>query len=680
QGGPADTTAWLVGGQAGALLAGRLTRGVAQTFGLDEITIRPDLVARETDPSARFTFGKNLGRRAGVVYSVGLGGPETRFVQLEGRPGRKVTVRGQRTDAGTYTGGVGQRFQWGAAAPDEGGGELRVRLLDVRFEGDPLEEAVRGSVRLSPGQRMSEWKVQDEAERLHDRLRSRGHFDAEVAARFEDGVAIFTVRTGPVYTWRVEGVERPPDLAPTIEPALFAEEALDRGRESLLRHLHDQGHLRAEVGTATHVEGDRRTLVFSARPGPRFESVTVGFPGASALTDASLLNAAGGAARLLNEPEAAVSGIREAYRLRHFVGVEVRTPQVLETAERLQILVPIEEGPPARLTAVRFEGTSLSVDELLDAAGLHAGEPFSDAEAEHAGARVRDLYLSRGYPAVRVRPQLVAEGTDIALVLRVSEGERRVVEEIALSGNTRTRSSLVRRTVQLKPGDPLDPRRLAAAAQRLLGLGVFSRAAIVPRPGSPSALEVQLEEGPNLSAAYDARWDDEEGVSALVEGEARNVLGTALAIGGRYRFGGDLRETRGFVFLPALYGVGDLTGSAFRLEQDFTAEGFEITRLQRGFQLQQSVRLPRRLELLAGYRFRRNTTLAPGLPPDPIDIAGLDLSLVRNTRDDVLDPRQGRFVSVNLELSPRVLGSDAPFVKAYAQAALARSFSEGSLT
>jgi outer membrane translocation and assembly module TamA len=118
----------------------------------------------------------------------------------------------------------------------------------------------------------------------------------------------------------------------------------------------------------------------------------------------------------------------------------------------------------------------------------------------------------------------------------------------------------------------------------------------------------------------------------------------------------------------------------FRLEQDFTADDFEITRLQRGFQLQQSLRLPNGFELLGGYRFRRNTTLAPGLPADPIDVAGLDLSLLRNTRDDLLDPRQGRFLSLNLELSPRVLGSDAPFVKGYAQADVARSFADGSLT
>jgi outer membrane protein insertion porin family len=134
------------------------------------------------------------------------------------------------------------------------------------------------------------------------------------------------------------------------------------------------------------------------------------------------------------------------------------------------------------------------------------------------------------------------------------------------------------------------------------------------------------------------------------------------------------------VFLPAVFGVGDLTGSVFRLEQDFTAGDIKITRLQRGLQVQQSLRLPNHFELLAGYRFRRNTTLAPGLPADPIDVAGLDLSLLRNTRDDVLDPRRGRFLSLNLELAPRVLGSDAPLVKGYAQADVARSFASGSLT
>ena len=112
-----DSSAWLLGGQAATLASGQLTRRVAQTFGLDEITVRPDLVARETDPSARFTFGKRIGRPLALVYSAGLGGPETRYAEMRVFPGYNVQLRALRTDAGTHELGFGQRFEFGGARP-----------------------------------------------------------------------------------------------------------------------------------------------------------------------------------------------------------------------------------------------------------------------------------------------------------------------------------------------------------------------------------------------------------------------------------------------------------------------------------------------------------------------------------------------------------------------------------
>ena len=213
-----------------------------------------------------------------------------------------------------------------------------------------------------------------------------------------------------------------------------------------------------------------------------------------------------------------------------------------------------------------------------------------------------------------------------------------------------------------------------------MNLGVFSRAAIVPEPQAPSTLRVHLVEGSNLSAGYDLRWNNDEGASALVDGEARNLLGLGLALGGRLRYGADLRETRGSFYLPAALTGGDVTASVFRTEEDFSAEDLTITRVEKGFQVQQSLRLPDRWELLAGYRFRRSTTLAPGLDTEPIDVGGIDLSVLRNTRDDLLDPARGDFLSFNLSLAPSILGSDAPLVKGYAQAALARSFAGDAFT
>ena len=415
-------------------------------------------------------------------------------------------------------------------------------------------------------------------------------------------------------------------------------------------------------------------------PGPRFDPVVVRFPGSRTLSRGTLLAASGGASGLLERPEAAVRGLQEAYRAQHFLAARIDVPRIELQGSAATLTVPIEEGPPARLLWVRPEGATLPEGELRDALSLPTGVPFSSATVTEAVARARAVFLSRGYPDVRVRPELVVEGNDLGLVLHIREGERRTIESVTLSGNTRTRDWLVRRALDLEEGQPLDPRRLGKAERRLLQLGTFSRSAIVPDPQDPGVLRVEVQEAANFSAAYDVRWDDEAGWSGLVDGLAGNLFGLGVGLGGRVRYGGDFREFRGSLHLPAALAAGDVTGSVFRTEEDIPADDFEIVRRQTGFQIQHSIGRPSRLEALLGYRFRRNLTVAPSLPEIPIDVSGLDVSFLRTTQDDLLDPRRGAFWSLNLEAAPSWLGSDAPLVKGYVQTVFNRSFRDDSLT
>ena len=153
-----------------------------------------------------------------------------------------------------------------------------------------------------------------------------------------------------------------------------------------------------------------------------------------------------------------------------------------------------------------------------------------------------------------------------------------------------------------------------------------------------------------------------------------------MGLEGRVRYGEDLRELRGSLHLPAALAGGDVTGSVFRTEEDIPADDFEIVRRQTGFQVQQSLGRASRLQVLLGYRFRRNLTIAASLPEIPIDIGGLDVSFLRTTQDDLLDPRRGAFWSLNLNIAPSWLGSDAPLVQGYAQAVLNSSFREDTFT
>jgi len=57
-------------------------------------------------------------------------------------------------------------------------------------------------------------------------------------------------------------------------------------------------------------------------------------------------------------------------------------------------------------------------------------------------------------------------------------------------------------------------------------------------------------------------------------------------------------------------------------------------------------------------------------------VAGVDVSVASDTRDDPLDPRTGRFLSLSLEIAPKALGSDFDFVKGFAQAFFTRPLRE----
>jgi outer membrane protein assembly factor BamA/autotransporter translocation and assembly factor TamB len=672
-----------VGGPAAALLAGRLTRSL-RGLGLDEVNIQPELVAKEgqVETGARFTFGKRLTSRANLVYSMSLQDPEGRFIQVEGTPRRDLALSVRRTDEGLFTYGAGQRFHFGGGPGTRAETyEQRVRVVEVRMEGDrPLEPAdLRSAIKTEAGDRKTAWDLQDDADRLRERLVERGFLEAEVGGRFEGQVAIFTIRSGARYEYAVSGMDGPPDLSGVVRSSLFEEEALERGRARLLKTLRGRGHLRAHVeARAEPVQGGRR-LAFRVHPGPVLQA-DVRFPGAQALSPGRLLEVAGGAGRLMTEPALAIADLLAAYRAAHYLAAEVDLPQVTEGGTPLAIVVPVREGPRARVAAVRIEGATVPQGELMSVAALPTGGVYHEGDVAAAADRLRGQYYGLGYPAVRVTARLEPRGSDLELTFQVTEGERVTVGAVVLRGMRRTRESLVRKQVRLRPGDPLDLRKVAELERRLLDLGLFTRAAATVSDGNPATITVTLEEGDRVRAGYLLSYNNDKGGRAEVDGETRGLFGAGVALGARVSMGKDLRDVRGYVNIPAVLPTGRLTISAFRLAEDLPLSideenGETFERVQVGGQVQATRPLGGRWNLLYGYHFKRSTVISPFLNSSR-RVAGLDVSLLRDTRDDPLDARRGRFLSLSLEAAPRALGSDFDFVKGLAQFFVSKPFGE----
>jgi outer membrane protein assembly factor BamA len=208
---------------------------------------------------------------------------------------------------------------------------------------------------------------------------------------------------------------------------------------------------------------------------------------------------------------------------------------------------------------------------------------------------------------------------------------------------------------------------LAKAERRLLDLPGIASARITPSSANPAMVIVDIDRAPWARASYDLHYDAANKLGGLVDAELGEIgrLGT---VGGRYRVGSDVRELRGSLHSTLLGGKG-LTGSVFRLTEDLSPSPALTQNVQTGVEIQHAFRLPDRWSLLAGYRFKRVTVTSF----TPVDLGALEMSLMRESRDNPLDATRGRFLSLNMELSHPRLASTASFFKGFGQAFFARS-------
>ena len=703
-----NSGAWIVGEQAATLLTGPFTREVSRSLrelGFDQVNIQPELLAREDDPGARFTVGKDITHNLRLVYSLGLNTPEAQYYQalFRFRAGSEITLKAQRRSDGTVTYGAGQRLKFGGPQrPTDLKDFEEVKLREVRLQRDTAgrpvemgaalpESRLRGWIKARPGGKTTYWELLNDGDRLREKLVDAGYLEAIVEPRLEGDVATFTVQPGAHHNWRVEGMENPPDLTKEIQKSLFDEEALERGRDVLLAELRRRGHLRAAVDTKEVNETSGRTLLFVAKPGPVLSVAELSFPGATAVSPSEITDAAGSPATFLVSPKEAERAIRDLYRTKLYLLAEVGPTAVAETGGQVRIVVPIQEGTQAVMSSIRFEGATLPEDELEPLLRIAPGDPYDRVAVNDAVQRVRDHYLRLGYPSARVIPRLTAEGPNLAVVLRVIEGEPVVAGPINITGLRRTRASLVRAQVNIEPGDPLDPRKMAELERRLLDLGIFSRAVVTATSESPAPVAIEVEEEAPYKLAYDVRYNSREGTTVLLDGELGNLFGLGVALGGRYRIGRHVRDTRGSLHIPSIGRLGDLTASFFHTRQDVLVlqEATEPPPVllpndqttEQGFTLQQA-RTRRPWQLLYGYRRKRVTESFDLLTAGPrtADLGALDLSVIRDTRESLLNPRRGDFASANVSWGPEAISEDGGnFGKVFLQAFLTRPLG-GSFT
>jgi outer membrane protein assembly complex protein YaeT len=519
-------------------------------------------------------------------------------------------------------------------------------------------------------------------------------------------------------------------LVPIRTEGSADEDLLEDSSLALEAYLHDRGYRDADAFYTREERDGELVITFQIDRGPRYIVNDIIVMGNSAIATQELVplvRLEPGEPFVRNTVAAGLDAIERLYRSRGFTRVAVKSGEsviVPESASdpdrQTDIQIAIVEGPRTLVGDVSFEGNEALDDATLrNLTMVSTEQPFSETELTAGRDRIDLEYRNRGYNSVVVTadPTFAEGDTRANVVFRINEGQQETVDHIIIVGNRRISTRTIQRELLLREGEPLGYSALVDSRARLFALGLFRRIQIEPLThGAESSRDVlvQVEESPPTVLSYGGGLEGGYLLTTGPTGNAeetfqlaprgffqigrRNLWGknrrvdlftrlsvrpgnTNVPVGeeaiplennqGRfyeYRVLGQFREPRAFDTGAELLLTG-IVEQARRSSFDFDRK--EV-RAEAGF------RLSRMYSAIGLYSFQRTRVFdehfTPEAPPPLIDrlfprvrLSKVSASLIRDDRNDLLDPSRGTLVIVDGELAARAIGSEVGFVQTYLQ-------------
>ena len=364
------------------------------------------------------------------------------------------------------------------------------------------------------------------------------------------------------------------------------------------------------------------------------------------------------------------------YRDEGYLDVEIPVDQIsydYPSPSKLILTIRVTEGRQYKVGDITFSGNKLHSTALLHrVVRQKSGKIFSPSKLDKDTEAIEDFYGKGGYIDTRVRlirkPNVTTSNIDIEY--EITESEKFYVESVKIEGNSKTKSLVILRELNLGPGEVFDVVRMKNSKLRLENTRFFEDVNMTPEstniPGRRN-LKVSVKEGRTGNLTFGAGFNSLEKATAFAEVSQSNF---------------DLFNHRSFF-------QGD--GQKFRIRVEYGTQSSEVLlafeepwvfqkQLALGFQIYRTssaynssyyseirtgaqVYLRKYLfELVEGtlaytYEIVDIGSLATDAPADVLKLAGkqdvskLSFTLLRDTRDKIINTTRGGRAELVAELA-----------------------------
>ena len=236
----------------------------------------------------------------------------------------------------------------------------------------------------------------------------------------------------------------------------------------------------------------------------------------------------------LNDLEFDSARIQDAYMRKGFLDANV-SPAFLEADfndHSAELYYKIEEGDRYKTSEVKvvLQTPVISEEKLLKKLKIQTKDYFNienlRADMEIIKQEVADL----GYAFTRVSPDLDKNTTDseVKVIYYVQIGQKVKINDVIITGNTRTADKIIRRELLLAPGDEYSLSQLRRSENALKRLGYFNKVEIQERRVSEDSMDllVNVEEARTGELMFGFGYGSYDRLMVNASIRERNLFGT----------------------------------------------------------------------------------------------------------------------------------------------------------
>ena len=163
--------------------------------------------------------------------------------------------------------------------------------------------------------------------------------------------------------------------------------------------------------------------------------------------------------------------------------------------DEILIYLNIKEGNPYYIRNLSWDGNSIKSDSILTSiSGIKKGSLYNKQDFElNTVDAVRSLYMNEGFLNFNIQPVIkpVPKQDSLDVKFIISENEIFKVNSIIITGNKKTDESVIRRELDIYPGQTFNRNKLYQSVTDLYMLNFFGD--VVPKVNPISENEINLE-------------------------------------------------------------------------------------------------------------------------------------------------------------------------------------------